>query len=825
MKPVFFGQALRLFLPLILPFLFQVNLDAVTVFSKQSGSWTSTSTWQGGVVPSYNDYIIIQENHQVTNSNPFTQNGFLEVRGTLVLSGNTVRSFNPDGLLEIDGLLIIQGGTTHIDCVTAGSGTFRQTGGSTYFEKYHVNTTDLQGGSTYFYGPLDIEFPNLLLKNAKLDGSEDLEVSESMSWGNNGIVDQGTKLIIKEGATLDFVAGGVWKNSGDLYNYGTVNCPNGSMIRNNSNGTIGNNGLWRFLATAGTTSSFDFQHFVNNEQSIKEAGGTVTFLSSSEFYQSTAAAILHLKGGAFNMKETASLGLQGLWQIDAGAILNYTPGTLGNYATYIGAKIINNGQIQGTLWRIAGGDDMILEGNGKIERLEMVKTSGSNILLAGSPEITTEFILTSGRMLLNQYDLRLGTASVDIVDYDSYIYTNGTGGCVCLCPVGSAVIYPVGNNGFAPFVLTLKTGSTQDFVKVRVTDSFYGEYNGSTPACNDQIPVGVVGHNWYVAEQTAGGTLADVVAYWSPGSERIGFDNTNCTLGRYVGGNWEPDIYMAAIHPPLLSAVYSQGITDFGIFGVFDAGHEADVNFITPAAVANAPLCEWNDLQMQANTSPNAQTQWSGPNGFQSNEHNPSISGVQLSQAGVYTIVASQYGCPAKQASLNVQVNAEPNPSILGPTLIQLGETAELTAYGGIDFAWNTGETTKSIIVAPTQTTDYQVTVTSAEGCTASTLHTVQVSSTSASHEAEGSIGQMKVQPNPASESTMLMFESAVSGDIRLSVTDSRGAQLFQQNAIISSGINQINISLANYPAGTYQLTLISGSEVKTIRLVKMMRE
>jgi len=258
---------------------------------------------------------------------------------------------------------------------------------------------------------------------------------------------------------------------------------------------------------------------------------------------------------------------------------------------------------------------------------------------------------------------------------------------------------------------------------------------------------------------------------------------------------------------------------------VFDAGHEADVNLISPVPDANAPICEWNDLQLHANTSPNAEIQWTGPNGFQSNEANPTIPGIQLSQDGVYAVVASQYGCPAQQASITVQVNAEPTATVLGPDHIQPGESATLTAYGGTSYLWSTGEATQSITVAPTQITDYVVTVSNASSCTATVIHTVQVSGSSPAHEAEGSIQEMKATPNPAVDATLLSFESVASGEAQVLLFDVRGALLQRQILALTSGPNQINISLANIPAGTYQVTLLRESEVKTIRVVKLMGE
>ena len=69
---------------------------------------------------------------------------------------------------------------------------------------------------------------------------------------------------------------------------------------------------------------------------------------------------------------------------------------------------------------------------------------------------------------------------------------------------------------------------------------------------------------------------------------------------------------------------------------------------------------------------------------------------------------------------------------------IMLGETAILTANGGginSTYLWSTGETTSSIQVSPSSSTEYLVTVTNSDGCSRSGSIIVNVSTTVATHE------------------------------------------------------------------------------------------
>ncbi|MBK8670918.1 MAG: T9SS type A sorting domain-containing protein [Saprospiraceae bacterium] len=88
--------------------------------------------------------------------------------------------------------------------------------------------------------------------------------------------------------------------------------------------------------------------------------------------------------------------------------------------------------------------------------------------------------------------------------------------------------------------------------------------------------------------------------------------------------------------------------------------------------------------------------------------------------------VSDANGCQAS-TSVIVTVNPLPTPAITGNTVICSGASTTLAASGGTTYVWSNGATTSAITVSPTSTTTYNVTVTDANGCQASTSVTVSV--------------------------------------------------------------------------------------------------
>jgi gliding motility-associated-like protein len=77
----------------------------------------------------------------------------------------------------------------------------------------------------------------------------------------------------------------------------------------------------------------------------------------------------------------------------------------------------------------------------------------------------------------------------------------------------------------------------------------------------------------------------------------------------------------------------------------------------TPTAANNGPICSGSTLQLSANSStPGVTYSWTGPNGFSSQQQNPSISNAPASAAGTYTVRAILAGCISASASTTVVI-------------------------------------------------------------------------------------------------------------------------------------------------------------------------
>jgi gliding motility-associated-like protein len=111
-----------------------------------------------------------------------------------------------------------------------------------------------------------------------------------------------------------------------------------------------------------------------------------------------------------------------------------------------------------------------------------------------------------------------------------------------------------------------------------------------------------------------------------------------------------------------------------------------------PTATANTPLCVGQTLNLGASTIAGATYNWAGPNSFTSTTQNPSIAGITLSGAGVYSVNAVALGCTGPAGTINVVVNPLPAaPTATANTPLCVGQTLNLGAstIAGATYSWN----------------------------------------------------------------------------------------------------------------------------------------
>ena len=109
MKKNLFSRGI--YISVILVYLLLDGVVNAQIQSAQSGNWSSSSTWIGGVIPNENDAVIINANHQVTLENAAfatrNANTTVNLNGTLVAS---VTCVNNASMLVNGSFKLIPGG-------------------------------------------------------------------------------------------------------------------------------------------------------------------------------------------------------------------------------------------------------------------------------------------------------------------------------------------------------------------------------------------------------------------------------------------------------------------------------------------------------------------------------------------------------------------------------------------------------------------------------------------------------------------------------------------------------------------------------------------
>jgi len=79
-----------------------------------------------------------------------------------------------------------------------------------------------------------------------------------------------------------------------------------------------------------------------------------------------------------------------------------------------------------------------------------------------------------------------------------------------------------------------------------------------------------------------------------------------------------------------------------------------------PVINSNTPVCAGNAIFLQTPAVAGATYQWTGPDGFVSNNQNPVINNVSGANAGTYNLTVITNNCPGMAASATIIVNAPP---------------------------------------------------------------------------------------------------------------------------------------------------------------------
>lgn len=191
---------------------------------------------------------------------------------------------------------------------------------------------------------------------------------------------------------------------------------------------------------------------------------------------------------------------------------------------------------------------------------------------------------------------------------------------------------------------------------------------------------------------------------------------------------------------PTMSGIYTLTVTT-GSCGSLTTTTTVEIgSTLSGVAVSsNAPLCVGSNLNLSATDRQGFTFSWSGPNGFVSTLANPSVSNVQVSDAGVYSVVFQSPGCGSTSRSQTVSIQNAPALVASNNGPICQGNVAYLnaTSVSGATYSWSgpngfvsSVQNPSMVNVQPLMSGVYSLTVTTQSCGTLTTTTVVSIGAT-----------------------------------------------------------------------------------------------
>nr|MBS0036635.1 T9SS type A sorting domain-containing protein [Saprospiraceae bacterium] len=217
-------------------------------------------------------------------------------------------------------------------------------------------------------------------------------------------------------------------------------------------------------------------------------------------------------------------------------------------------------------------------------------------------------------------------------------------------------------------------------------------------------------------------------------------ENLELTAEGGVTYSWSgPDGFTSDEQNPVIDEVSLAGEGNYTVMVTDDNGCTVEettevVIFENPQVTASndGPYCEGLAIELSADGG--TDYQWTGPDGFTSNEQNPTLADASAAQAGDYTVVVTDDNGCVSEGSTAVTVNESPQATASNSGPYCEGESIELSAGGGTSYSWTgpDGFTSneQDVLIpdsSPAKSGDYTVEVTDDNGCTAEATTNVVV--------------------------------------------------------------------------------------------------
>ena len=174
-----------------------------------------------------------------------------------------------------------------------------------------------------------------------------------------------------------------------------------------------------------------------------------------------------------------------------------------------------------TLQEISGNHDAGFYGVLKIDNAAGVAITGTST--GADQTVNGLLLLSDGMLILNEFNLSIGSTDPSGIGSTRYVKTNGTGSVYRNVPADGTtlILFPVGNSSYNPIILKNSATASGDDYGVRVIDN--EPANSNTPH--------LVNRSWKVTETIPGGSQLSVTPQWKGSQELADFNRDNCGVG------------------------------------------------------------------------------------------------------------------------------------------------------------------------------------------------------------------------------------------------------------------------------------------------------
>ena len=184
---------------------------------------------------------------------------------------------------------------------------------------------------------------------------------------------------------------------------------------------------------------------------------------------------------------------------------------------------------------------------------------------------------------------------------------------------------------------------------------------------------------------------------------------------------------------------------------------------------------------------------------------------VEYVSTGIYHSVFPVDGECDSISVIRLTITKSPNAYITGEMWVadEVQDSTTLTAWGGVEYLWSTGDTTQSIVVTTEMDSIYYVTVTDEYGCSS----TAEAIVTNATGIEENAIS-VNIYPNPTKTTVNIEADNITA----IRVSDIMGQVLIDK----TTRTDALQIDMSRFAHGQYFVSVCTSKGVVTRKIVKM---